>query len=218
MTGTGAPRPRRLAAGTPWWVPVLAVAGIPAVVVAFRARGRRRAAAALVAGTTAAMVVFFRDPDRSAGSGVVLAPADGVVSAVERHPDGRVRISTFMRLTDVHVNRAPMDGVVRARRHVPGRHRPAFLPAAHANERMEWTIETSLGDLRLVQIAGSLARRIIPYKAPGERLVRGERIGMIRFGSRVDVLLPEGVRSGVQVGARVRAGVTRLDRPTDESQ
>ena len=122
-----------------------------------------------------------------------------------------------MRLTDVHVNRAPMDGVVRMRRHLPGRHRPAFLPAAHDNERMEWTIETSLGDLRLVQIAGSLARRIIPYKAPGERLVRGERIGMIRFGSRVDVLLPEGVRSGVQVGARVRAGVTRLDEPTDES-
>jgi phosphatidylserine decarboxylase len=214
MTRTGdRRRPGALALGTPWWARTLAL-GLPAsTLVALRTCGRTRAAATVLAAAGAVTAAFFRDPDRSPGVGLVLAPADGVVSAVDRQPDGRVRVATFMRLTDVHVNRAPMDGVVREQRRRPGRHRPAFRSDADLNEQMEWTIDTHLGELRLVQIAGALGRRIVPYRSPGERIVRGERIGIIRFGSRVDVILPTGMESQVRVGERVRAGVTRLDRP-----
>lgn len=166
------------------------------------------AAAASVAATS-----FFRDPDRRPGEGAVLAPADGIVSMVERRPDGRVRIATYMSLRDVHVNRAPTDGVVRALVHIPGGYRPAFRKDSDRNERVFWTLETPLGEVELVQIAGVLARRIIPYRQPGERVARGERIGLIRFGSRVDIVLPPGIDPALSVGDRVRAGLTRLDRP-----
>jgi len=196
-------------------VPLAGLAAVPASVAVVRARGARRAGAAVVAGASVALVAFFRDPDRVPGGGAVLAPADGVVMAVEQEADGRVRVATFMRLNDVHVNRAPMDGVVRERRHLAGGHRAAFRSESHRNERMEWTIETPLGELRLVQVAGWLARRIVPYRAPGDTVVRGQRLGMIRFGSRVDVILPPGVETCARAGDRVRAGVTRLDAGVD---
>lgn len=159
------------------------------------------------------MFAFFRDPERELGDGIVLAAADGVVSAIEHEADGRVRILTFMRLHDVHVNRAPLPGVVRDLRHRAGGYRPAYRKDSDANERMEWTIDTDLGELRIVQIAGVVGRRIVAYSRPGEHLERGQRIGMIRFGSRVDVTLPPGVACGVRVGQRVRAGRSRLDQP-----
>jgi len=118
-----------------------------------------------------------------------------------------------MRVTDVHVNRVPMDGRVRERRHREGTHHPAFRSDAARNERMEWTIDTRLGELQVVQIAGAVARRIVPYRSPGEDVLRGERLGLVRFGSRVDVILPQGVRTPVRVGQRMRAGLTRLDVP-----
>jgi len=192
---------------------MLAVTLPVSALVAFRTRGGTRAAATVLAAAGAVTAAFFRDPHRSPGAGLVLAPADGVVSAVDRQPDGRVRVATFMRLTDVHVNRAPMDGVVRVQQRWPGRHRPAFRTDADLNERVDWTIDTDLGELGVVQIAGMLGHRIVPYFSPGERIVRGERIGIIRFGSRVDVILPEGMESQVRVGERVRAGLTRFDRP-----
>lgn len=206
-------RPTQLALGTPPWARALVLALPPAVVVALRARGRARTAASVVAGAGAVTAFFFRDPDRSPGPGVVLAPADGVVTELERLPDGRVQVATFMRLTDVHVNRAPTDGLVREQKHRPGDHRLAFRSDSRWNERMEWTIDTELGELQLVQIAGMLGRRIVPYRGRGERVHRGERIGIIRFGSRVDVILPQGIETNVRVGERVRAGLTRLDRP-----
>jgi phosphatidylserine decarboxylase len=184
---------------------------LPALAAAGRMRGRRRVAALAVGAGGAAVCAFFRDPEREAGEGL-LAAADGVVSAVEREPDGRYRIATFMGLQNVHVNRAPIDGVVRDLRHRPGGYRPAFRKDSDVNERMEWTIDTDVGELRLVQIAGLMARRIVPYHAPGDRIERGQRIGMIRFGSRVDVTLPEGLVPGVAVGQRMRAGRTRLDQ------
>jgi phosphatidylserine decarboxylase len=192
----------------------LGLASVPAAALAVGAHGRTRRVALVVCATGAAVCAFFRDPGREPVEGAVLAPADGVVSAVEREEDGRVRVSTFMRLQDVHVNRAPTDGVVRGLHHRPGGYRPAFRKDSDTNERMEWTIDTPLGELRLVQIAGVLARRIVPYRAPGERIERGQRIGMIRFGSRVDVTLPAGVAAGVRAGQRVRAGRSRLDRPS----
>ena len=164
-----------------------------------------------LAGMGAAVCAFFRDPDRELGDGIVAA-ADGVISAIEREEDGRIRIATFMGLQDVHVNRAPLSGVVRDLGHRPGGFRPAYRKDSDSNERMEWTIDTDLGELRLVQIAGLVARRIVPYSGPGDRLERGQRIGMIRFGSRVDVTLPPGVACAVHIGERVRAGCTRLDQ------
>ena len=168
---------------------------------------RRKAAGLALAATGAAVGAFFRDPDRAPGDGIVLAAADGVVSAIEHDADGRVRIATFMRLQDVHVNRAPVPGVVREQRHHAGGYKPAFRKDSDANERMEWTIDTDLGEVRLVQIAGLMARRIVPYSRPGDRVERGQRIGMIRFGSRVDVTLPPGFASGV------RARTARPRRP-----
>lgn len=169
-------------------------------------------AALLVGASGAALIAFFRDPDREPGQGSVLAAADGVISAVTREPDGRVRVATFMGLQNVHVNRAPVDGIVRDLRHTPGGYRPAFHKDSEHNERLEWTIDSALGEVRLVQIAGLLARRIVPYRAVGQSIERGRRIGMIRFGSRVDVTLPHGIEPCVRVGQRVRAGLTRLDR------
>ena len=200
-----------LAAGTPRWVPLCGLASILAAARAARASGGRKASGIAVAGMGAAVCAFFRDPDRELGDGIVAA-ADGVISAIEREEDGRIRIATFMRLQDVHVNRAPLPGVVRELRHRPGGFKPAYRKDSDSNERMEWTIETDLGELRLVQIAGLVARRIVPYSGPGDRLERGQRIGMIRFGSRVDVTLPPGVACAVHIGERVRAGCTRLDQ------
>lgn len=201
-----------LARGTPRWALMGGAAAAPATAYALRARAGRRRAALVLAAIGAAACAFFRDPEREVGPGALLAPADGVISLVAPQVDGRVRVATFMRLRDVHVNRAPIDGVVRELRHRPGRHRPAMRRDADANERLEWTIDTALGELRLIQIAGSVAQRIIPYRTPGQRVERGQRIGMIRFGSRVDVILPRGISAGVGVGQRVRAGRTRLDR------
>jgi phosphatidylserine decarboxylase len=160
----------------------------------------------------AAVVLPFRDPDRSLGVGAVLAPADGVVIAVSLRTDGKTAVSIFMRPHDVHVNRAPVDGVVRGLSHQPGGFRPAFSKDAERNERVVWQLDSDHGDLELVQIAGALARRIIPYRRVGERIVQGERIGMIRFGSRVDLVMPPAIEPTVRRGDRVRAGVSRLGR------
>jgi phosphatidylserine decarboxylase len=197
----------------PRWVPLSGSAGL--VIAAWTIRGsrRERIVGLVIAGLGAALFSFFRDPERELGDGIVLSAADGVVSAIEREADGRIRIATFMRLQDIHVNRAPLPGVVRDLRHRAGGHRPAYRKDSGINERMEWTIDTDLGELRLVQIAGLVARRIVAYSRPGDRIERGQRIGMIRFGSRVDVTLPAGVACGVHLGQRLRAGRSRLDQP-----
>jgi phosphatidylserine decarboxylase len=180
-------------------------------------RGRARIGAVTAAAAGGAVCAFFRDPERRTPPAGVLAAADGVVIAVETEAGGRARVATFMRLVDVHVNRAPMTGLVTACSHRPGSHLPAFRKDSARNERMEWTFETEQGELRVVQIAGLVARRIVAYRRPGERVERGQRIGLIRFGSRVDVTLPPGMAAGVQVGDRVRAGRTRLDRDTQDT-
>ena len=162
------------------------------------------------AGATALTAAFFRDPDRSAPARNLLAAADGRVTRVDRRDDGRWRVATYMSLRDVHVNRAPADGVVRSVEHHRGGHLPAFDKDSERNERVRWRIDTAHGELEIVQIAGALARRIVAYRAPGESVGRGERIGLIRFGSRVDVVLPRGLSPAVAVGDRLRAGESRL--------
>jgi phosphatidylserine decarboxylase len=170
---------------------------------------RIAAGAGLIA--TAGLLWFFRDPERQAPSKGLLAAADGRVQAVEHLPDGRTRIAVYMNLLDVHVNRAPISGTVLAREHFAGGHRPAFRKESERNERVRWTLSTEIGTVEVIQIAGTMVRRIVPYLDRGDRVSRAGRLGLIRFGSRVDVVLPSTVTAGVRVGERVRAGLTRID-------
>jgi len=145
-------------------------------------------------------LLFFRDPPRPVDDDVV-SPADGVVLEAGR------RISIFMNLWNVHVNRAPLRGTVTSMEHVPGRHAPAFHEDGD-NERLHITLATEHGDISVVQIAGIVARRIVPYIREGEVVEKGQRIGIVRFGSKATVELPDGATSIVSEGDRVRAGQT----------
>jgi phosphatidylserine decarboxylase len=175
---------------------------------------RPAALVGLLAG--AAVLLFFRDPERHPDDEGVLAPADGRVTVV-REDDGRVRVGVFMNVTDVHVNRAPVAGTVDAVDHKPGGHWPAFTKASERNERRRYRLSGGSGDLEVVQIAGALARRTHSYVETGEALDRGQRLGHIAFGSRVDVLLPPEYDPEdllVGVGDQGRAGETVL-APTE---
>lgn len=207
-----APRGRvRLARGaTPWLLPTAATAAVS--LLRARRSGRWAALAVPSAALTAGMLWFFRDPEREITDARVVSPADGVVQSVMPWKDGRTRVAIFMSPLNVHVNRAPLGGTVSSVEHVPGGYVPAFNKESENNERVVWHFDTELGDVEVVQIAGAVARRIVPYVPRGCKVEQGDRIGLIRFGSRVDVYLPEGVQSGVEVGQKTTAGVTRLDR------
>ncbi|MFJ4918775.1 phosphatidylserine decarboxylase [Streptomyces sp. NPDC088725] len=209
---TSAPRGRvRLARGaSPWLLPTVATAAISLV----RARHSRRATALAVPATAlaAGMLWFFRDPEREITEGRVISPADGVVQSIMPWKDGRTRVAIFMSPLNVHVNRAPLAGTVTSVEHIPGGFVPAFNKESENNERVVWHFDTELGDIEMVQIAGAVARRIVPYLPQGTKVEQGERIGLIRFGSRVDIYLPEGVDVAVEVGQTTTAGVTRIDR------
>ncbi|MEO3792066.1 phosphatidylserine decarboxylase [Nonomuraea sp. B10E15] len=201
----------RLARGvSPWLFPTAAAAAATALLTR---RDRRWALAAVPLGAlTGGMLWFFRDPDRTPGQGRILSPADGVVQSIDPWPDGRTRIAVFMSPLNVHVNRAPLAGNVTSVQHVPGGFLPAFNKDSDQNERVVWHFATALGDIEMVQIAGAVARRIVPYLSAGAKVTPGERIGLIRFGSRVDIYLPEGITPAVSVGEKTVAGVTRIDR------
>lgn len=164
------------------------------------------AALLAVAAFTAA---FFRDPEREIGEGVV-SPADGVVMRADATPRGAC-FSIFMNLHNVHVNRAPWPGRVLEITRVSGGHAPAYRKEADRNERVRITMETTLGRVVVTQLVGVLARRIVTYVRAGQELAKGERIGMIRFGSRVDLFIPPGgIQPAVRRGDRVLAGTTTL--------
>lgn len=168
---------------------------------------------------------FFRDPEREPTGGIV-CPADGKVLFVEPHENPLVgpgtRIAVFMSPLNVHVNRAPVSGRLVSLEHHPGGYLPAFDKESERNERVEtvWEADGSdapadhgakAGDrFLMVQIAGAVARRIVPWVAPGDTRRRGERMGLIRYGSRVDLWMPAGYTATVRPGERVRAGTTRL--------
>jgi phosphatidylserine decarboxylase len=160
---------------------------------------------------------FFRDPERDGprGDHLVLAPADGrVVSVAEIDERDFIagpakRISIFMSIFDVHVNRYPGSGTIGYRDYRPGSFVNATLDkASEANERMSVGLETPRGRLLVRQIAGLIARRIVTDGNVGTAVRQGERMGIIRFGSRVDTLLPTQAKITVRVGDRTRAGVT----------
>ncbi|MFB9876866.1 phosphatidylserine decarboxylase [Planobispora siamensis] len=200
----------RLARGvSPWLLPTVVAAAATSLLTR---RDRRWAlAAAPLTALTGGMLWFFRDPERTPGAARILSPADGVVQSIDPWPDGRTRVAIFMSPLNVHVNRAPMAGTVTSVEHVPGGFVPAFNKDSDQNERVVWHLDTALGDLEFVQIAGAVARRIVPYLQAGAKVARAERVGLIRFGSRVDVYLPEGIAPAVSVGQKTVAGVTGLD-------
>lgn len=164
---------------------------------------------------------FFRDPERVVPQtpGLAVSPADGRVIRIEPRPDpfsGRERlcVSVFMNLVSVHVNRAPVAARVDEVRYWPGKFFNASLDKASTdNERCGWSLADADGRMwTMVQIAGLVARRIVCRAEAGDALARGERVGMIRFGSRVDLYLPEGYVPAVQLGDKVFAGESPIAR------
>jgi phosphatidylserine decarboxylase len=169
---------------------------------------------------TAWCAYFFRDPPRVTplGDGLVVAPADGRVSQIANAvppaelglgPTALARVSIFMSVFDCHVNRSPIAGRIERVAYRAGKFLNADLDkASEDNERNSLLIAGARGRVAVVQIAGLIARRIVPFVREGEEVGAGERIGMIRFGSRVDVYLPEGVRPLVSEGQSAIAGET----------
>ncbi len=159
---------------------------------------------------------FFRDPDRPipAGPGLVVSPADGKVTEVApiRTPEGdRIRLSIFLSVFDVHVNRSPIAGSVRSVQYKTGEFRNALDPAsAERNEQSVVTMEGEGCIISLRLIAGLLARRIVFVPKEGDTLKRGERVGLIKFGSRCDLILPGDAHIRVERGQRVKGGESIL--------
>ena len=161
------------------------------------------------------MLNFFRDPERStpAGSDLFVAPADGKVIRAEE-VDGLIRVDIFMNVFNVHVNRAPMAGRITHMQYFPGHFiNASFDTASEENERNRFEMECEDGcKIAFTQIAGLLARRIVAYAEVGDRVEAGQRIGMIRFGSRVNCEIPADYQLNVGVGEKVSAGSTILAR------
>jgi phosphatidylserine decarboxylase len=175
---------------------------------------------------------FFRDPERVVpqGADLIVSPADGLVTLIQQVPppaelqvpDGQgvaglsaeplTRISIFMSVFDVHINRAPIGGTVSRVVYIPGKFVNADLDkASEENERQHVLIERADGvRVAFTQIAGLVARRIVPFIKPGDIVATGQRVGLIRFGSRVDVYLPSGTESKVLLGQKVIGGETVL--------
>lgn len=158
---------------------------------------------------------FFRDPDRDVpmGEGIIVSPADGKVTLVKDPADGERLVSIFLSVFDVHVNRAPMAGKITGLEYRRGKFLVAMDHRASV-ENEQNVVTISNGEVQVVfkQIAGLIARRIVFWKQLGVEVARGERVGLIKFGSRVDVLLPAAVEIAVKVGDRVKGGITVIGR------
>ncbi|MFN3740637.1 MAG: phosphatidylserine decarboxylase family protein [Thermodesulfovibrionales bacterium] len=167
------------------------------------------------------MVFFFRDPERTPPSekGIFVAPADGKVILIRKSFEDRYlkkdvwQLSIFMSPLDVHVNRSPQDGIVRKVIHNRGRFLAAYRDEASLkNENIEMVLETSYGDILVRQVAGFIARRAVCRVKEGDRLRLGERYGIIKFSSRLDVYLPSDTEITVKPSDRVKAGETIIGR------
>jgi phosphatidylserine decarboxylase len=181
----------------------------------------------LLLGLTIWVFAFFRDPIRTTprGDKLIVAPADGLITMITRVPppreiagadglanDDYTRISIFMSVFDVHINRSPVTGRVRKVAYIPGKFVNADLDkASEDNERQHVVVETAAGvRIGFTQIAGLVARRILTFVREGDEVEAGERVGLIRFGSRVDVYVPSGTGPRVLLGQRAIAGETVL--------
>ena len=161
---------------------------------------------------------FFRDPERQIppDPAVIVSPADGrVVVITDEQNSGRkgTRISIFLAIWNVHVNRSPAAGVITKLDYRPGKFLAAWDPnASTQNEQNIFTLATSNGTIEFKQIAGLVARRVVSWKKPQDVVARGERVGLVRFGSRVDLWVPEGSELLVKVGDNVSGGSSALAR------
>ena len=170
---------------------------------------------------------FFRDPERAGpeDKDAAVSAADGVVVDVSRigteglEGNNILRIAVFMNVFNVHVNRTPLAGTVSGTKHRPGKKLSAFnRRAEYENEYGDTDIVTRFGNIRIRQIAGLIARRVVTRVKEGEKLNRGDRLGLIRFGSRVDVFLPAVFEAAVKRGDHVRAGETLIARSVPHSE
>jgi phosphatidylserine decarboxylase len=164
------------------------------------------------------VLFFFRDPERTppADQDTIVSPADGrIMEVVEESRDGKPgqRISVFLSIFDVHVNRSPVAGRITSIEYRTGKFYAAMRGRASAeNEQNSFYVQSERGEVVFKQIAGWIARRIVVWKAAGDSVVRGERVGMIRFGSRMDIWLPEGVEILARPGQHVAGGSSVLAR------
>jgi len=165
------------------------------------------------------ILYFFRDPNRTIPkeSGLVLSPGDGEIMEIIRQQESQylyaevIRISMFLSITNVHVQRAPISGKVTHIDHQPGKFLQAFKPeASDVNERISMVIESEYGRVLVRQIAGILARRCVNYAEPGDEIKGGQRFGLIKFSSRIDLFLPVDSRLLVKVGDKVYGGTTSI--------
>lgn len=164
---------------------------------------------------------FFRDPERTPpeGEGLVVAPADGRVVFIDtafqspEHPEGAVSVSIFLSIFNVHVQRCPLSGEVTGKRYNRGRFMAAWShKASQDNEQVTTVLKTGAGVVMVKQIAGLVARRIVSWVNVGDRVERGQRLGLIRFGSRVDLILPVGTELVCSLGGSVKGGETVMAR------
>ena len=176
-----------------------------------------KVAAGVFGATSLLCLGFFRDPERRVPGvpGAVVAPADGKVMDVASVDDPWVgpgiRVSIFLSPLDVHVNRAPVEGLVANVEYAAGSFRAAYkAEASEVNERCTVALQGESARVVVRQIAGVLARRIVCRVRPGDKLTRGERFGLIRFGSRTDLVVPRGTDVRVRVGDRVRGGESMM--------
>jgi phosphatidylserine decarboxylase len=190
---------------------------IPGAIAAGLALVGRRGLALPFAAASLASLGFFRDPERETPAipGAVLSPADGKVISVDELDDPFVgpskRVAIFLSPLDVHVNRAPIAGLVVGVTYSRGRFVPAYQPdAGRVNERCIVNLQGETARITVVQIAGVVARRIVCRVGPGDKLTAGERFGLIRFGSRTDCIMPRSARVSVHPGDRVVGGITVL--------
>ncbi|HEY3130506.1 MAG TPA: phosphatidylserine decarboxylase family protein [Acidobacteriota bacterium] len=192
-------------------IPLLLIA----ILFAFLRQYGLAAAAAILA---LFVIFFFRDPEREipAKDGMIVSPADGkVVRIATGKGNLPLQVSIFLSVFDVHVNRAPIEGRVTRMEHRKGSFKAAFDDAASLeNERNIVDIEGGNHSVEVVLIAGLIARRIVSWISPGDRLERGQRIGLIRFGSRVDLFLPRDVELHVKKGDHVRGGASIIGKFT----
>jgi phosphatidylserine decarboxylase len=205
--------------------PFVAVAAIPAVIAVIA--GAPAVVVGLAVLLPIAIALFFRDPDRVIPSdrGLVLSPADGRVIHAgparpgEAPPGEWLQVTIFLSVLDVHINRTPVAGRVERVDYVAGTFKAAFRHESHANERSEIWIDHDGVPVVVRQVVGLLARRVVCRVKPGDVLAPGQRIGLMKFGSRMDVFVPTSAAVRVTAGATVVAGVTEIARlrPAEET-